>query len=151
MREWRGRALPNHADAHLEHFRELLPELRKVPGFVGAHLCEHRFDRQGNKVRTARAAIVLLACGLFASEANARKCLDDAISEVSDSGEILIMLSGGVYEVMAEDTIDSALWLPADSVLICERTFTYQGKITLLYEIINTDERGEKVSARLLR
>jgi hypothetical protein len=102
-------------------------------------------------MRAARATTGLLACMLFASAAQARSCLDDSISEVSDSGEILIMLSGGVYEVIAGDTIDSALWLTADTVLICERPFTYQGKTYLVYEIINTDERGEKVSARRLR
>jgi heme-degrading monooxygenase HmoA len=39
LREWRARASPSNADAYPRHFREkVVPELRKVPGFVGAHL-----------------------------------------------------------------------------------------------------------------
>jgi heme-degrading monooxygenase HmoA len=40
IREWRGRASPDRADAYPEHFRRtVLPELRGVPGFLGAMLC----------------------------------------------------------------------------------------------------------------
>ena len=50
IREWRGRALRDHADAYPKHFREsVLPELQKISGFVGAHLCE-RLLEQGNRV-----------------------------------------------------------------------------------------------------
>lgn len=39
IREWRGRAETSRADAYPRHFREsVLPELRALPGFVGAHL-----------------------------------------------------------------------------------------------------------------
>jgi heme-degrading monooxygenase HmoA len=39
LREWRARASPSNADAYPRHFREkVVPELRNVPGFVGAHL-----------------------------------------------------------------------------------------------------------------
>lgn len=81
----------------------------------------------------------------------ARDCESDSIRGVSQSGEIIIMLSGHVYEVMAGDTVDSMLWLTADEVLVCEAPLKYKGKVYLLYEIINTDESGEKVSARMLR
>ena len=43
IREWRGRAVHQRADAYPKHFRErVLPELRKIPGFIGAHLCERQ-------------------------------------------------------------------------------------------------------------
>jgi heme-degrading monooxygenase HmoA len=39
IREWRGRARPDQADAYPAHFRDsVLPELRNIPGFVGASL-----------------------------------------------------------------------------------------------------------------
>jgi heme-degrading monooxygenase HmoA len=39
VREWRGRAAPERADAYPKHFREtVVPELRKLSGFIGAHL-----------------------------------------------------------------------------------------------------------------
>jgi heme-degrading monooxygenase HmoA len=39
IREWRGRADPARGDAYPAHFRDnVLPELRGLPGFVGAHL-----------------------------------------------------------------------------------------------------------------
>jgi heme-degrading monooxygenase HmoA len=40
IREWRGRASPDRADAYPAHFRRnVLPELRSLAGFVGASLC----------------------------------------------------------------------------------------------------------------
>ena len=39
IREWRGRASPDNTEAYPAHFRtNVLPELRTVPGFLGAHL-----------------------------------------------------------------------------------------------------------------
>jgi len=44
IREWRGRASPSGAEAYPTHFREkVLPELRSLPGFVGAHLGQRQF------------------------------------------------------------------------------------------------------------
>jgi heme-degrading monooxygenase HmoA len=41
IREWRGRTTPARADAYPKHFRDtVLPELRRVPGFLGAHLAQ---------------------------------------------------------------------------------------------------------------
>jgi heme-degrading monooxygenase HmoA len=40
IREWRGRALKSREGVYPEHFNHrVLPQLRDVPGFVGAHLC----------------------------------------------------------------------------------------------------------------
>ena len=40
IREWRGRARLDRADAYPKHFREsVAPELKNIPGFVGADLC----------------------------------------------------------------------------------------------------------------
>jgi heme-degrading monooxygenase HmoA len=45
IREWRGRASRSRAEAYPRHFRyKVVPELRRVPGFVGAHLSQRRFD-----------------------------------------------------------------------------------------------------------
>lgn len=39
IREWRGRASASSADAYPDHFRRsVLPELRHIPGFLGATL-----------------------------------------------------------------------------------------------------------------
>ncbi len=39
IREWRGRASPARMDAYPRHFRDhVIPALREVPGFAGAHL-----------------------------------------------------------------------------------------------------------------
>jgi heme-degrading monooxygenase HmoA len=43
IREWRGRASPDNMDAYPAHFTtHVLPELRNVPGFLGAHLSRRR-------------------------------------------------------------------------------------------------------------
>lgn len=106
-------------------------------------------------MKPIRHAMWMFAFGMSTAvatnNANAKTCFEDSIQEVSQSGEILIMLSGQVYEVGAGDSIDSALWLAFDDVLICETPVNYQGKYYLFYEIINTDEKGEKVSARRLK
>jgi heme-degrading monooxygenase HmoA len=45
IREWRGRADPSRAEAYPRHFRDnVVPELRGVPGFAGAHLARRAMD-----------------------------------------------------------------------------------------------------------
>jgi heme-degrading monooxygenase HmoA len=45
IREWRGRAAPSKADAYPDHFRaNVLPELHRVPGFLGAYLSRRQLD-----------------------------------------------------------------------------------------------------------
>jgi heme-degrading monooxygenase HmoA len=40
IREWRGRALRSREGAYLRHFNDsVLPQLKTLPGFVGAHVC----------------------------------------------------------------------------------------------------------------
>jgi heme-degrading monooxygenase HmoA len=44
IREWRGRASPSRMDAYPRHFRDnVIPALRELPGFAGAHLSWHAF------------------------------------------------------------------------------------------------------------
>lgn len=43
IREWRGRADPARVEAYAEHFlNHVLPELRRIPGFLGATLSRRR-------------------------------------------------------------------------------------------------------------
>ncbi len=43
IREWRGRTSETGAEAYRRHFREtVIPELRNIQGFLGAHLCRRR-------------------------------------------------------------------------------------------------------------
>ncbi|MBI3678364.1 MAG: antibiotic biosynthesis monooxygenase [Proteobacteria bacterium] len=45
IREWRGRASPSRAEAYPKHFHDtVVPELRHVAGFVGAHLSRRQLD-----------------------------------------------------------------------------------------------------------
>jgi heme-degrading monooxygenase HmoA len=45
VREWRGRAAVANADAYPKHFRTVvLPELRRVPGFLGVQLCRRSIE-----------------------------------------------------------------------------------------------------------
>ena len=45
IREWRGRASSSRAEAYPKHFHDtVVPELRHVAGFVGAHLGKRQFD-----------------------------------------------------------------------------------------------------------
>jgi heme-degrading monooxygenase HmoA len=48
IRAWRGRASPASSDAYPKHFRDaVVPELRAVPGFLGAQLSQRAI---GDKV-----------------------------------------------------------------------------------------------------
>lgn len=84
----------------------------------------------------------LLATAFFApqTQAGSKKCDGDSIKTISSNGDILIALSGKVYEVDAADQVDSSLWLALDDVLICNDG-----------TIINTDEDGETVSVNRLK
>jgi len=73
---------------------------------------------------------------------------DDILKSKSNDGSILIMMSGAVYQPMLG--IEAFLWLPTQSVLVCEYPVTLNGKPYMTYEIINLDQ-GEKVSAIRLR
>src|SRR5579859_6346534 len=45
IREWRARAEPARMDDYPKHFREMVvPELRHVEGFLGAHLSQRLLD-----------------------------------------------------------------------------------------------------------
>lgn len=47
IREWRGRAAPDNAHAYPEHFRTtVLPELERIPGFLGAALSRRRLGER---------------------------------------------------------------------------------------------------------
>jgi hypothetical protein len=103
------------------------------------------------KTSAVVAALSFMIVFLMIEQGNARQCFEDTIQSKSDDGDILVMLSGAVYEVDAGDQIDSALWLETDNVLICQTVVNYQGRPVVLFDIINTDENGEKVGAQKLR
>jgi hypothetical protein len=77
-------------------------------------------------------------------------CDEDSIKSVTDDGDVIVMLSGHVYQVLPGDNIDSMLWLPASDVMICARSINVSGRNMIYYEIINTDDK-EKVGAVIVR
>jgi len=101
-------------------------------------------------MRAILAAIVLVVSALGPMRAVAVECSEDVFSDKTDSGEILTMMSGHVYQVLPGDEIDSALWLPPADVLICAKSLVVQGRSVSYYEIINKDE-GETVGAQMLK
>ena len=47
IREWRGRAAESSPEAYPTHFRSnVIPELRELPGFLGAHLCRRNLGQK---------------------------------------------------------------------------------------------------------
>jgi hypothetical protein len=89
------------------------------------------------KVVLALAVATAAIFGVMVAKATA--CEEDTLDTVSDGGDILIMVSGKVYQVDSGDDVDSQLWLAAEDVIICGNT------------IINKNENGEKVSAVRIR
>ena len=100
------------------------------------------------KHRKKAAASIIVASLILTG--SAWGCDDDTIRDVADDGRILVMQSGAVFEVLAGDEIDSALWLPISDVVICSKAISYQARRYVIYEIINTDDH-ERVSAMRVR
>jgi hypothetical protein len=65
-------------------------------------------------------------------------CSSEDIEDVSSSGEIVILMNGHVWEIGA-DSVDTALWLPAESVLECNGF------------LVNIDQEGEKAEGYRIR
>ncbi|KTD14767.1 hypothetical protein Lgra_0470 [Legionella gratiana] len=60
------------------------------------------------------------------------------IKSKSSDGSVIVLEDNSVWEVDSIDTIDSALWLPIENIVVCDD------------ELINSDN-GDKVSATQLR
>jgi len=95
----------------------------------------------------ALAFLVLMTLPCVAAD---ETCVQDKIISVSSDGETLTMASGNEFQVLAGQEVQSVLWLPQSDVLICVASVPSGGNTVGLYEIVNVDEHGEKVSARKL-
>ncbi len=89
--------------------------------------------------RTIGVAARVLIMVIVSEQACAYSCENDSIESVSDTGSILLMVSGEVYEVGAGDTAYTQFWLTDDDVLVCDDS-----------EIINNDDNGEKTAVKRL-
>jgi hypothetical protein len=82
---------------------------------------------------------LLVAAAIIISPVHAGGCDEETIRRVARGGSVVILDSGGVYEVAPDDIADTALWSAGDSVLVCG------GK-----KMINKDN-GDKVHVTPLR
>jgi hypothetical protein len=63
--------------------------------------------------------LLLIAVATFITPVHAGGCGEETIRRVARGGSVVILDSGGVYEVEPDDTPDAALWNAGDSVLVC--------------------------------
>jgi hypothetical protein len=63
--------------------------------------------------------LLLVAAVPFITPVHAAGCDEETIRGVARGGSVVILDSGGVYEVEPRDTSDTALWNAGDSVLVC--------------------------------
>jgi len=63
--------------------------------------------------------LLLIAAATFMSPVHASWCDEETIRRVARGGRVVILDSGGVYEVEPDDTPDTALWNAGDGVLVC--------------------------------
>lgn len=85
---------------------------------------------------------LFIGCALMslASAASANCVQGHYIQEVMGDGKIIRLENDSLWQVDAVDTVDSMLWLPSESVVICS-----DGKM------IDTDEEsGNTVHVKLL-
>ncbi len=60
----------------------------------------------------------LLLLAAFAIPAYAGGCDEETIRDVARGGSVVVLDSGGVYEVEPDDTSDTAFWNAGDGVLL---------------------------------
>jgi len=63
--------------------------------------------------------LLLVAAAAFISPVQAGGCDEETIGRVARGGSVVILDSGGVYEVAPDDTPDTVLWNAGDDVLLC--------------------------------
>ena len=61
--------------------------------------------------------LLLIAAATFISPVHARGCDEETIRRVAQGGSVVVLDSGGVYEVAPDDT--SGTWNAGDDVLVC--------------------------------
>jgi heme-degrading monooxygenase HmoA len=103
VREWRGRAALDRADAYPRHFRNnVVPELRRIDGFLGARLLRRKLENQIEFVVLTRWA------SLDAIKAFAGQDIDQAVVE---PGAIAALTDYDRevrhYEMLQETSVDA--------------------------------------------
>jgi hypothetical protein len=94
-----------------------------------------------------KASTFLAALSLAASPAFGA-CNEDTIKVMASDGEILITASGQVYRVLPGYDFYSKVWLPAETIIICEDALVwFEGGRRMIYAVVNRDENNEHVSA----
>jgi hypothetical protein len=94
-----------------------------------------------------KASTVVVALGLAAAPAFGA-CNEDAIHVMASDGEILITASGQMYRVLPGYDFYAKVWLPAETIIICEDALVwFEGGRRMIYAIVNRDENNEHVSA----
>jgi hypothetical protein len=63
--------------------------------------------------------LLLAAAATFISPVHAGGCDEETIGSIVRGGSVVILDSGGIYEVEPEDIPDTALWNAGDDVLVC--------------------------------
>ena len=63
--------------------------------------------------------LLLVAAAAIAIPAQASGCDEDTVRNIVRGGSVVILDSGGVYDVAPDDTPDTALWNAGDGVLLC--------------------------------
>jgi hypothetical protein len=83
--------------------------------------------------------LLLIAAATFITPVYAGGCDEETIRRAARGGSVVVLDSGGVYEVKPDDTPDTALWNAGDDVLVCGDA-----------KMINKDN-GDKVHVMPLR
>ncbi|MDQ6704094.1 MAG: hypothetical protein M3Z96_13920 [Pseudomonadota bacterium] len=63
--------------------------------------------------------LLLVAAATFITPVHAGGCDEETIRGVARGGSVVVLESGGVYEVEPGDTSDTAVWNAGDDVLMC--------------------------------
>lgn len=99
LREWRGRARPDKAQAVIDHYRKnLKPSMTAIPGFVSASLGRRDLGSVVEFILVTRWRD-MAAVEAFAGPAPVRAVLPEGTSEVLDDSDSFVRLYDVVDEV----------------------------------------------------
>jgi hypothetical protein len=96
-----------------------------------------------------KASTVVAVLGLAVRPAFGA-CNEDTIRTVASDGQILITASGQMYRMLPGYDFYSKVWLPTETIIICEDALVWfegGGARRMIYAIVNKDENNEHVSA----
>jgi hypothetical protein len=99
--------------------------------------CERLVDSKFASYLRPRFLLAIILLVITMSTLAEADCWDDSLNQVNK--DILRMASGAVYQVVPNDAMNSAFWLPLTNATVCDSIVDVGGELMTYYQIFNRD------------